>query len=145
MGVTVEIPMKNGAKISISGDTDYVKQTLPQVDELVDALKTAIGEVEPVTMGQELQPSLVTLQPQDNTQIPAITKSNDFTDTLLGLMGTPWGKQPRTLPEIEEALRTNGEYRAKSTVATALLRLVKQGKLRRIRDSAKSLWKYVST
>ncbi len=139
--IRVTIPMKNGAKIEIEGNLEYIKDSVESLPQVLDTLKTAIAEVQPITIENRID--VPVLQPTLSTDIPTINKTGVFSDDLLSLMDTPWGKQPRTLVEIEEALRTNGEYRAKSTVAATLLGAVQQGKLRRIRDSNKDNWKYI--
>jgi hypothetical protein len=142
MTLKITIPLINGAKIEVDGDFEEVKKTVEHVDEIFDVMKTAIGEQEPVTIGNQLVQT--NLQPQGIDHMPTLAKSGSFLQTLSHLMSSSWGEHPRTLPEIEEVLRTNGEYRSKSTVAASLLDLVKKGKLRRVRDGKKGLWKYVS-
>lgn len=139
--IKITIPMKNGSKIEVEGDLKYVKETVTHLPEVLDVMKTAVNDVQPIAIGSEI--SVPVLQPESSGSMPMIEKSGNFADTLEKLMRTEWGRTPRTLPEVEETLKTSGEFRAKATVAGTLLSLVKQGKLRRIRESNKDMWKYV--
>jgi len=54
---------------------------------------------------------------------------------ILKMFSTPWGRKPRRLIEVKEALESYGLIYPKQSVAVALLRLAKAGKLRRFKGA----------
>jgi len=66
-----------------------------------------------------------------------------LTEILTTLFSSEWGREPRNLREVIQALETYGLYYSKSTVAVSLNRLVKRGVLRRIRGKD-GIYRYVS-
>lgn len=63
-------------------------------------------------------------------------------EIVLAFFKTPWGRQPRTVTEVGDALKANGKYYSPSSVSTTLIRHVRNGKLRRL--SKRGRWAYVA-
>lgn len=63
---------------------------------------------------------------------------------ILSLATDGFFAQPRSLPEIQEALAQRGWHYAQQNLGTPLTRLVRDHSLRRLRtnDGTKKLWKY---
>jgi len=53
---------------------------------------------------------------------------------IVKLFNNPWGRQPRKLLEVKDILTNFGLVYPKQSVAVALLRLAKEGKLRRFKQ-----------
>lgn len=64
--------------------------------------------------------------------IPQVTATG-LVDALMQLLGSPWGREPRTLREIEEALRINAIHYPTASIAARLAELTKRGRLRRMK------------
>jgi len=65
------------------------------------------------------------IQPDPNSSLPA---------NILKLFVSEWGKKPRRLSEVKEVLDSFGLVYPKQTVAVSLLRLAKEGKIRRFKN-----------
>lgn len=63
---------------------------------------------------------------------------------ILRLFSVEWGKKPRRLAEVKEILDNYGLVYPKQTVAVTLLRLAKEGKIRRFK-SERGEYVYVSS
>jgi hypothetical protein len=63
---------------------------------------------------------------------------------ILSLTGEGFFAEPRSLPEIQEALAQRGWHYPQQNLGTPLTRLVRDHSLRRLRakDGTKKLWKY---
>jgi hypothetical protein len=57
------------------------------------------------------------------------------------LMETEWGKKPRSMNEIKQALEANAFYFSKGTLSGTLTMMVKKGKLKRFKEDGH--WKYL--
>jgi len=68
----------------------------------------------------------------ESAEVPQITASG-LVEAILQLLRSPWGKHPKTLREIEEALRINAIHYPQASIATRLMELTKRGKLRRLK------------
>ena len=150
MTIKIKIPLKNGTEITAEGDMNYLKETISNFGELFEVLETAIGEVsigttEPIVItgeGTEITPEKK--QPEfSEYEIPSLPA--DITKNLRGsityLLETPWGKKPKGMSDIREALETNAVYRSTGSIAGTLTQLVQRGELRRIKGE-NGKWNY---
>ncbi len=67
-------------------------------------------------------------------EYPRIPWTSRCSEAVLSLLSTDWGKTPRTLSELREAMEANAIFFPKTTLSGVLVWLVKRGKLRRWRD-----------
>jgi hypothetical protein len=75
-------------------------------------------------------------------ECPKISAGLGCTEAIKALLQTEWGRQPRTMNEIEDALKTNALYFSKGTLSGTLTLMTKAGHLRRIKKDGK--WAYVA-
>ena len=70
------------------------------------------------------------------TQLPAITveKGDSLSEIISKFFMDQWGKVPRKLSDVREALQSYGLNYPKQSVAVALLRLAKTSKIRRFKS-----------
>ena len=61
---------------------------------------------------------------------PSISASG-CSEAVLQLLASDWGKQPRSLPELGEALKANAVYYPSTTVSGVLAWLVRKNKIKR--------------
>jgi len=62
-----------------------------------------------------------------------IEKGDSLSDVISKFFADPWGRSPRKLMEVREALQSYGLNYPKQSVAVALLRLAKSSKIRRFK------------
>lgn len=79
-------------------------------------------------------------------QLPQVSlePSGSLPINILRLFSVDWGKKPRRLSEVKEILDSFGMVYPKQTVAVTLLRLAKEGKIRRFK-SERGEYVYVSS
>ncbi|MBS7637749.1 hypothetical protein KEJ49_02500, partial [Candidatus Bathyarchaeota archaeon] len=65
---------------------------------------------------------------------PKIPVTNQCSEAVISLLSTDWGKTPRTLSEIREAMEANAIFFPKTTLSGVLVWLVKKNKIRRWKD-----------
>jgi hypothetical protein len=63
----------------------------------------------------------------------SIEKGDSLSDVISKFFADPWGRSPRKLMEVREALQSYGLNYPKQSVAVALLRLAKSSKIRRFK------------
>jgi hypothetical protein len=63
----------------------------------------------------------------------SIEKGDSLSDVISKFFADPWGRNPRKLMEVREALQSYGLNYPKQSVAVALLRLAKSSKIRRFK------------
>jgi len=68
---------------------------------------------------------------------PRIPWTSRCSEAVVSLLSTEWGKTPRTLSELREAMEANAIFFPKTTLSGVLVWLVKRGRLRRWRDKKK--------
>ncbi len=69
------------------------------------------------------------------SSMPAVTieKGDSLSDVISKFFSDPWGRSPRRLMEVREALQSYGLNYPKQSVAVALLRLAKGSRIRRFK------------
>ena len=73
--------------------------------------------------------------------MPKVSGELKCADAIKAILGSDWGnREPRTMPEIKEAMETNGIYFPKGTISGMLTYLTKKGYLRRIKKN--NIWAY---
>jgi hypothetical protein len=139
MPIKISIPLQGNGRIEVEGDLQYVKETIPHLKELVEALGVNVGEVSiaPVTIGNELD----SVDERIPTIPPDVKTSPSEAIQYLFTEGN-WGLKPRKIGEIKEALSAEGINRDSKFVAAILVQLVKAGKLHRIKDKSLNQWVY---
>ena len=153
MTITIKIPLKNGTEITAEGDMNYLKEAISNFGELFEVLETAIGEIsigtkEPIIItGEENESPPEEKQPDfsgSEYEIPSIPTdtTKNLRRSITYLLETPWGKTPKGMNDIREALETNAVYRSTGSIAGSLTQLVQKGELRRIKGE-KGKWEYV--
>jgi len=75
-------------------------------------------------------------------EFPKIPAGSGCSEAVRALLQTEWGRQPKTMNEIKEALETNALYFSKGTLSGTLTLMTKAGHLRRIKKDDR--WAYVT-
>ncbi len=107
-------------EIEISGTRDEVIKTL---EKLPCLMKNVLKAFESTKTGEE------TLQAA-NPFHPSVSASS-CSEAVLQLLASDWGKQPRTLPELREAMKANAIYYPSTTLSGVLSWLIRKNKIKR--------------
>jgi hypothetical protein len=114
-------------EVEVSGSRDEVLKTFEDLPRLVAIVSEAFGAVgiEPA------KEASVGAEPV-SAAYPSIQSSGNCSDAVLQLLETDWGRQqPRTLPELVEAMRANAVHFPPTTLSGVLAWLVRKGKIKR--------------
>jgi hypothetical protein len=65
-----------------------------------------------------------------------IERGDSLSDVISKFFSDPWGRSPKKLMEVREALQSYGLNYPKQSVAVALLRLAKGSKIRRFKGES---------
>jgi len=124
----LEVEGTNGNVKSLMGDKK-------DLFEFISQLKKTVGEV----------PSSTEPAPEvsgEEEVIPPLGRPSTTSEALSALFNSDWGRKPRTLSVIMDALEANGLYYQKPVVAKVLVDLIKKKELRRI--GSKGSFQYVA-
>jgi hypothetical protein len=117
-------------EVEIGGEKNEVLSTLDDLDEIVNKVTLAFdGEPKPKSVMVE---KLVEEVP--SLEYPKIIRTNQCGEAVVALLSTNWGKTPRPIGELREAMEANAVFFPKTTLSGVLVWLVKKGKLRRWKD-----------
>ncbi|MFQ6134528.1 MAG: hypothetical protein ACE5KU_01775 [Nitrososphaerales archaeon] len=142
----VKVRLKVGAnEVEIEGSTSDIEKAISLIPEMIQALPEEMVEQSmQIPMSQRIPessrlekympPSSIT-KPSQPSNLPEIhiDRGNSLSDIIIKLFMDPWGRKPRKLGEVREALQSYGQVYPKQSVAVALLRLAQSGRLRRFK------------
>ncbi len=116
-------------EVELGGDKAEVLSTLDELSPIVEKVNSAFQE----SMGHRLRPRKAEASgtPESFPQIPRTTQCSEAVTSLLG---EEWGKTPRTIAELREAMEANAIFFPKTTLSGVLVWLVKRGTVRRYKD-----------
>ncbi len=121
-------------KIEVRGSREDVDYFLEKVVSLSQFEAEVLEPSDEVQGEEELEIDLPSIKIERGDNLPSILRK---------MFDSEWGRKPRTLKEVIDALASMGQYFNKSTVAVTLKRLVERGELRRIKGDDK-IYRYVS-
>jgi transcriptional regulator with XRE-family HTH domain len=81
-------------------------------------------------------------QTEETGDFPLIGKGKSLTDTIVEIMKSGWGKNPRDWTEIQRTLKHNALHYSQGSVTGTLTLLTQSGRLRRIKEGRS--YKYVA-
>jgi len=73
---------------------------------------------------------------------PVVSGSN-CSEAVLKLLESDWGNEPRTLPELTDALKANALHYPSTTLSGVLTWLTKKGKIKRWKTDKGYVYAYV--
>jgi hypothetical protein len=80
------------------------------------------------------RPAVEGQKPFEAGEVPSVGTPSTATDAITILLSSEWGKKPRTLREISDALELNALYYPSATLAGVLNHMTKSGNLRRMKS-----------
>ncbi len=121
-------------EIEIKGTQEEVASTIENLPNMVPNIQKAFDSIKPKTVATL---TVKTEPPKSSSEEPSqpypkIAAPTNCEEAVLRVLGTDWGKwRPRTMDELEEAVRSNGLKYSDRVFSEALDKLAKGGSLRR--------------
>jgi len=121
------------AEVELSGDKNEVLDTLKNIDKIVTRLNKAFNGEKQKRAGKQVKAPVARedVSPHD---FPKIVRTTQCGEAVQALLASDWGKTPRKIGEIREAMEANAIFFPKTTLSGVLVWLVKKGQLRRWKD-----------
>jgi len=117
-------------EVELGGDKTEVLSTLDELPTIIEKVSASFqGESTGHRPRQKKQAE--NGAPEALPQIPRTTQCSE---AVTALLAEPWGKTPRTIAELREAMEANAVFFPKTTLSGVLVWLVKKGKVRRWKD-----------
>lgn len=137
---TVKIRVRLGVnEAEIEAPISAVKEAIHLIPELVQNLPKSTG-IQPLQTKPEVinevpckEEILTDVKPKILPEIK-VEKDDSLPDVITKCFKDEWGRYPRKLSDVRNVLESYGLIYPKQSVAVALLRLAKEGKLRRFKD-----------
>jgi len=114
-------------EVEMGGEREEVLSTLEDLGGIIYKVSKAFRV-------KEARGNPETLEAEGKGEYPRIPWTSRCSEAVISLLSTEWGKTPRTLSELREAMEANAIFFPKTTLSGVLVWLVKRGKLRRWRD-----------
>lgn len=117
-------------EVELGGEKSEVLSALDDLDDIVEKIKGAFNEESRTKVVIVEKPE----EASDTINYPKIERTSQCSDAVVGLLSTDWGKTPRAIGELREAMEANAIFFPKTTLSGVLVWLVKKGRLRRWKD-----------
>jgi len=142
---TVRIKVKSyESEAEVEASLSNIRQVIELIPELLAKLPQRSVEPNPASFRFPVDaraahpqgPATVAAPPAATpSSIPTVTveKGDSLSDVISRFFTDPWGRSPRKLMEVREALQSYGLNYPKQSVAVALLRLAKASRIRRFK------------
>jgi hypothetical protein len=141
----VKIRVKSGeSEAEIEASFSDIREAIELIPAVLARLPQASLERRPAPVGSSAQAAMLqasgpasaavqTSAAPSSAPTVSIEKGDSLSDVISKFFADPWGRSPRKLMEVREALQSYGLNYPKQSVAVALLRLAKGSKLRRFK------------
>jgi len=117
-------------EVEIWGEREEALSTLDDLEEIVGKVSEAFNSG---ADGPRPKPRREAAAQAPDTY-PKIPSTNQCGEAVVSLLSSEWGKTPRTISELREAMEANAVFFPKTTLSGVLVWLVKKGDLRRWKD-----------
>jgi hypothetical protein len=134
----IELTLRiRGLQINAKGTITELSKQISSISQFAElASSKLLGSSRVITD----ETPATTAEESTSTEPPVIKVTNSTTENVRTLFSTPWGKTPRNLADVTNALEVNAAPDSAANIAGALLSLVKAGEFRRLRKSG--MWHY---
>ncbi|MBN1682207.1 hypothetical protein JW865_01475 [Candidatus Bathyarchaeota archaeon] len=116
-------------EVELSGIKSDVLETINDLPIILNKINDAFHGESNIKSKQKKQ--VTNIEP---TQYPQIPRTTQCSEAVTSLLAVEWGKTPRTISELREAMEANAIFFPKTTLSGVLVWLVKKGTLRRYKD-----------
>jgi hypothetical protein len=117
-------------EVELGGEKAEVLSTLDELEDIIGKISVAF-KGEPIT---EPVKAVHPMEEPMTLKYPKISRTTQCGDAVVALLSTDWGKTPRSISELREAMEANAIFFPKTTLSGVLVWLVKKGRLRRWKD-----------
>lgn len=119
-------------EIEITGKHQEVLDTIKELPNLMTGVHKAFETSKPRTTATLTVRKASAKEEKSTVKYPEILHTESCSKAILNVLATDWGKwRPRTVDELNEALKANGLDYPGRTRAGVLTSLVRKGKVRR--------------
>jgi hypothetical protein len=125
-------------EVELGGEREDVLETLEDLDLIVDKVSNAFNAE--LSVGKRAQKKQENESPVK--KFPTIDRTSQCSEAVESLLATEWGKKPRAIGELREAMEANAVFFPKTTLSGVLVWMVKKGTLRRWKDKKRG-YQYV--
>lgn len=129
-------------EVELGGEKQEVLSTLDDLKEIVYKVTIAF-DGGPRPEARLVEPAIAA--EDESLEYPNIPRTNQCSEAVVSLLSTDWGKTPRAIGELREAMDANAVFFPGTTLSGVLLWLVKKGKLRRWKDKKRGYLYVVNT
>jgi hypothetical protein len=139
----VKIRVRSGQnEAEVEADLVHIREAIALIPEIAGRFPE-VGRAEPVRhLGSAIispneptsPPPVTEVRSQSEPPTIAVARGDSLSDVITKFFSDQWGKNPRKLSEVREALSSYGLNYPKQSVAVALLRLAKSSKIRRFKS-----------
>ncbi|MEM2883138.1 MAG: hypothetical protein QXJ86_01870 [Nitrososphaerales archaeon] len=141
MAGELKIRVKVGEfEVELQGEVETIAKAMDTIREIFTWMPqptTTVSQIKPIEPLATPTTSEIT---QVNLPHIKIEKGDSLADIIVKMFLDPWGRSPRRLSEVREALASYGLVHPKQSVAVALLRLSQVGKLRRFKEGGEYVY-----
>jgi hypothetical protein len=117
-------------EVELGGEREEVLETLEDLDLIIDKVSKAFN-ADPAAARRS--PRRVKEESQVE-KLPTINRTSQCSEAVESLLTAEWGKTPRAIGELREAMEANAIFFPKTTLSGVLVWMVKKGTLRRWKD-----------
>ena len=143
----IKIKVRSGeAELEIEASLANFRQAIDMAAEVASKLPRGSSEARlpdlapraEAAQQHAYEPAAAPTQQAPAQAAPAVTieRGDSLSDVISKFFSDPWGRSPKKLMEVREALQSYGLNYPKQSVAVALLRLAKGSKIRRFKGES---------
>ena len=116
----------------------HIREAISLIPEIAAKFPETRGELRHIISPNEptSSPPPVDFQPQSDLPTITLEKGDSLSEIITKFFADQWGKSPRKLSEVRDALQSYGLNYPKQSVAVALLRLAKSSRMRRFKSES---------
>jgi hypothetical protein len=141
----VKIRIRSGeSEAEVEASLSDIRQAIELIPEILARLPQSSEERKPVSGALPAQapasrapepapPAAQASAPPSSVPTVTVEKGDSLSDVISKFFADSWGRSPRKLMEVREALQSYGLNYPKQSVAVALLRLAKSSRIRRFK------------
>jgi len=128
-------------EVEINGSRQEVLDTIKDLPNLVVNIDKAFEKLKPRKIATLTVKTEPTNSQKTTQQYPKIVSSEKLDEAILRILETDWGKwRPRTIDELDQALKANGMEQSARTLGAILAELVRKEKIRRWNTNAGNVY-----
>ncbi len=117
-------------EVELGGEKSEVLAALDELPSIVEKVSASF----PIEVQSARQRPKKPQENHENESLPQIPRTTQCSEAVTSLLTDDWGKTPRTISELREAMEANAVFFPKTTLSGVLVWLVKKGTVRRYKD-----------